>query len=349
MTDDFYQNGKEEADNRLLSSMSPEGRERARRINAINGGYIVTKRHHDVCAFVDRIIENAAAACMGPANKLRVGMVLGPSGSGKTTTIEQVFAMRPEFQPYDSDIGVTFDPVLRYDAPTPAQPIPLLKEGLDNMGLPYAANSSQDDLQRDFKKQIKHRRKKFLALDEMQHALRGNSRHAINVTRDLLKNLSQMKDWPLHIFVIGLPNLTLLLTKDEQLQNRDLILDFAPLSFELNADLVRAIIKEVVEKHAKLTAGAIYEDVFIRRLLHAASYQYGSTIQFVRLACETAIYAGSDRLDPEHFETAYRSKTTCPLHLNVFTSSDFKRIDVSDPRGDVAAEEAARLKTRRSR
>jgi hypothetical protein len=337
------------ADRRLLSTMTPEARARVRKINKINGGYLVTRRHHEVHAFVDRVIENAAAASMGPANKLRVGMIVGASGSGKSTAIEQVFAMRPEFQPYESELGTTVYPLVHFDAPAPATAIALLMEGLDQVGLPYTTNASQGILQRDLKRQLKHRRVKFLTIDEMQHALRGSGRHAINITRDLLKNLSQIKGWPLHIIVAGLPSLTMLLTKDEQLQNRDLILELGPLSPDGNGDLVRTMIKEVVENHAELEPGAIYDDVFVRRLMHAASYQFGSTIQMVRTACEQAVYVGSERLDAEHFATAYRSRTACPTERNVFTALDFIRIDVSDPRGDIAAEEASKTRKRRGR
>lgn len=333
MFNEDCQSGLDGALSRLRATMPDAARERADRIAAVNARYIGTRRDDILNGFVDQIVGNAAGAAHGEPGKRRALFVVGESGSGKSTAIRRLIDTRPEFQSYRDDAGQTVRPMVSFDAPSPLTLKLLAKVGVEAVGYPVYGRLQENEAWDLFKQQIKARRVLFLHIDEMQHAVKGNSSIKLQHLADTVKSLLQIPGWPLHIILSGVPGMVEFLDYDRQVKNRSMVMEFSPETVA-SAETLKAIVERIVVKHACMQlADNAREDEFIARLIHAADGAFGTIIQVVRAAVEHILHSTDKdgRPSPEvvtlnSFAEVYAAFTGCSPAQNVFKAAKWHEI-----------------------
>ncbi|QKC97173.1 TniB family NTP-binding protein [Mesorhizobium sp. NZP2298] len=324
--DDDNQQRLDNALSRLRTSMSGQARERADRIAFINSLYIGTKRDDKLNELVDLLVGNAAGAAHGEPGKRRALFVIGESGSGKSTAIRHLIANRIEFRPYDDGSGQTIRPMLSFDAPSPLTLKLLAKVGIEATGYPIFGRLQENEAWDLFKQRLQGSSVLFLHIDEMQHAVKGNNPTKLQHLADTVKSLLQIRDWPLHIILSGVPSVIDFLDHDDQLKNRSMVMEFAPQT-KAAAETVSAVVQRIVEKHAgmRLSKNASDEE-FVFRLIHATNGAFGTIIQVVRAAVEHVMMHATDKdgepvpevVSLNSFAEVYSAFTGCVPAQNVF-------------------------------
>ncbi|WP_421701251.1 hypothetical protein [Aliiroseovarius sp.] len=64
-----------------------------------------------------------------------------------------------------------------------------------------------------------------------------------------------------------------------------------------------------------------------KRILHAASYQFGLVIKLALFAIEEALYFADTTLEERHFAVAFKNWKGCAEAFNPFLVNDFLQID----------------------
>lgn len=327
----------EEAMAHLNGVLSNEAAVRADRVAKMNSVYIETGRDAVFTECLDELIENAAASRTGVSGKRRALFVIGKSGSGKTTTIHHHLASRPEFQARTGINGETIHPLISFDAPKPLTLKHLAFTGLKAIGYPlYSTNMKEYEAWDLFKDQLRHRKVLFLHIDEMQHALRGNKSATIMDIADVIKSLLQIDGWPLHAIFSGVPALAAFLDAEKQLKERSIVMRFDTLIYPDNADFVRDILTNILEVDAQLSMGTIDNAEFIERLILATEGEFGSMINLIRYAAQTAHRRSKKTVSKEDFIAAYARSTGCLPSQNVFDCRDWRDIKPANSLRDIA-------------
>jgi hypothetical protein len=305
----------------------------AERMGRINSVYVRTERDEHLEEAVRSLIGNALAELEGKSDKRRVLFVIGESGSGKTTAIRKHIADNPAFQPRTTVDGEIVRPMISIDAPTPMTIKLLAKTGLEAIGYPAPPNMQENAIWDLFKRQLRERRVLFFHIDEMQHVMRGNTQKAIQDAADLIKGLTQIEGWPLHLILSGVPQLISFLDrsntaeKKNQLGNRKTIVNFEDMRFPDHVPHMRAIVGHIVTEDAGLKVNGITTDDAIHRLIHSMSGGFGTMIQFVRAAIEDVLYQGGNSVTIENFARTYSKFSGCFPSQNIFFAEQFEEIE----------------------
>ncbi len=332
MSDSNISEAFREAAMAVFETLEPARQERTRRLAAMSTTYVATSRDKLLDHAFDAIVENAAAEVFGKAAKQRVLFVIGESGSGKTTSVERHLAKRPQFRPRKRADGHVVYPMVSMEAPKPLTPKGLARAGLKALGH-QALNGSltETELFEFWKEQIREQGVLFLAIDEMQHVLRGTSTQEVQNVADIVKSLVQIPGWPLHLILSGVPALGRFLEQEgeteRQLKERSIIVEFQPMTYPEDVKVMTKVIKQIVTVDAGLAADGLDKSEFVHRVIHAASGAFGSVIQLTRKACENAMRSDRCEVSIKDFEVAYALASGCRASQNIFTAAEWNRIE----------------------
>jgi type II secretory pathway predicted ATPase ExeA len=327
---DFDENFREAA-LAIFNSLDPAGQERVARLGKMNSSYFRTPRDNALDHAFTSLIENSAAEMFGKAGKRRALFVVGESGSGKTTAVEKHISKRPQFQPRLTPDGEQIRPMVSFEAPKPLTLKGLARAGLAALDFDVPSGSmTAEDLFDLWKHQLRQKRVLYLAIDEMQHVLRGNTAKEIQNVADVVKSLLQIAGWPLHIVLSGVPALARFLHQEgeseRQLKERSVLVEFRRMSFPNDCERMRKILERIVTTDAQLECEGIKDDEFIHKIIHACNGAFGSMIQLMRKACETAMRFDKTKVDVTDFEIAYSLASGCRPSQNIFTAPDWHTI-----------------------
>ncbi|KQV13720.1 hypothetical protein ASC97_31935 [Rhizobium sp. Root1203] len=343
-----------EAANALYTSLTPAQQSLTRTLGKMHTGYIGSHRDRRLNYAFEAMILNSAAELFGRAGKRRILLVVGAAGSGKTTAVRRHIAKRPQFGSRTTVNGELRLPFVHFESPKPMTLKGLAKAGL--AALDYEVDLKSVNEQEIFdlwKEQLRENRVLFLWIDEFQHSLQGNTTKAVQNVSDVLKSLTQMEGYPLHLVVSGVPELANLLHQsgdsDGQLKERSRCIELRPMSASDDAKTIKKIVKKIVTADAGLKALDLGEDDFTRRLLHACNYAFGSTIQMVRSACEYALTMGMETVSSAEFAECYALATGCRPSENVFTEPQWSAIVPNNALGKLLSEFAPHLEERARR
>jgi len=331
MNDDNISDAFKEAAMAVYETLEPERQDRTRRIAHMATTYVGTARDKLLDHAFDAIVENSAAEAFGKASKQRVLFVIGESGSGKTTAVEKHLAKRPQFKPRVRSDGTLVHPMIWMEAPKPLTRKGLAKAGLKALGHEVTNRSlTETELFDLWKTQICAQGVLFLAIDEMQHVIRGPSAKEVQDVADIVKSLVQIPGWPLHLILSGVPALGRFLEQEgeteRQLKERSIIVEFQPMTYPDDVKVMIKVIQRIVTVDAELEADGLKEKEFIHRLLHAASGAFGSMIQITRKACENAMRSNRDVVSIKDFEVAYALASGCRAAQNIFTATNWNQL-----------------------
>lgn len=251
--------------------------------------------------------------------------VYGPSGTGKTTAYRHAIAKIPEFQSYQNEYGEWVHPSLYLKVPHKSSAADLVHALLRAMNLP--TGSELRILQDELKKQLKERQIKLIHLDELQHTVRSNTAKAFEAIQDLLKELLDRDDWPLHMILSGMPRIHKM-RQEDQIRRRTLVQPFHGMDFETDDSWIQTLLKEIAVDACGLTLDQeLLETEFRERLCRSVNGAWGTMIGLIQSASFRALGRGRSVLTLTHFAREFERICGLPDDENMFLAVNFRDLD----------------------
>ncbi|CAN7390470.1 ATP-binding protein [Rhizobium sp. LjRoot98] len=323
---------RQQAQARFASFMDPLELERVERIKVMNSRHISSARDAQLKTYYQRLIRNTQTE----NSKLAGLVILGSSGSGKTHLVRSMENM-PGFQPYRVPEEPDFEmlPYISVDAPPKAAPNYILWEIAKACGSVMEKPGNVPEMIEHLTRWFEKRRVLFVHVDEFQHALRTGTEKQIKEIQDTIKELIQIDaKWPVQVILSGTRDLLAFRESNDELRTRTMPFDLESLLPENDLPVVMAIADGIITQHAGLEHSELIDEDFAHKLLKAANYQFGSVIQFTRLACEEVILEGGTNVTIDHFAAVYNLLVgDRGENFNMFNSLGWRELRI--PRGIV--------------
>jgi hypothetical protein len=301
----------------------------------------------------------------GKPDKRRIVAVCGRSGAGKTTAVAKHVESIKAMQSYIDDDGVEVHPVIFIDNPSPSTPRLAAIAGLEALGHEPRDGIRENEAWRLFRRLLKVHKVRWVVIDEAQHAIEEATIREAKVIGNAFKTLTQMRDWPVRLILIGVPPLASFLAR-KQLYNRRTVVPFDSIDADGSTEVIRSVLETIVREHARMEIRIDLEEPgasraeddddsdpkkkyeFLKRLMHACDAEFGSVVQMIRAAVEVAILAEREYVTVEDFMKTYASFSGCRPSKNVFQADNWEELEPSTAllRDDDRAWEEARLKSR---
>jgi len=251
--------------------------------------------------------------------------VVGAAGSGKSIAVKRLFEKNSSAKMMEE--GCLEADVVSLDVPSPAT----LKEVgitlLKALGYDLKTDRSAGIIWGLVSEHLALRKILFLHLDEAQHLSSAKSELARQSVINTLKSVMQKRGWPVGIILSGTPEVSEILNFDPQLSRRFYPIEFRPLHYSSDREIVQDLLVSYVRKASlSLSKETLTED-FGQRLSHSGANELGLIIQLVTEAIETASEEDSSVLEHRHFSAAFRLKAGCMDGLNPFIADDYLTID----------------------
>ncbi|MEP9373316.1 ATP-binding protein [Mesorhizobium sp. KR1-2] len=284
----------------------------------------------------DRLLRDALTASVasvttpitGKPDKRRIVAVCGRSGAGKTTAVAKHIGSLNAMQSYVDEDGVVIHPVIVVDGPSPCTPRLLAIAGLEALGHTPPDRIRENEAWLLFRRLLKVHKVMWVVIDEAQNAIETASVREATVIGDAFKSLTQMREWPVRLILVGVPPLASFLAR-KQLYNRRTVVPFDTLDADGSTDLIQDILETIVIQHAGLGIQIDLEGDFLKRLMHACDAEFGSVVQMIRAAVELAILAGKDHVTLDDFAKTYASFSGCRPSKNVFKADNWEELEPS--------------------
>jgi hypothetical protein len=250
--------------------------------------------------------------------------LLGASGTGKSWAIEQLI-QRAQIRFREVELPDCAIISLRVPSPATLKFVGYMV--LRELGYHLSVERQAWYIWDIVRHQLRERRVLFLHLDEAQDLSSRGTKHQLNSVASMLKTLMTDDGWPVGILLSGTPELGDILNHDPQLARRMDTIRFDPLSVSANTHDVRALVSAYARR-ADLALHDNADDLMLaERLIHAAAFQFGLTIEITIAAIEVAYLSNSVVLSREHFAKSFENRTACPDSYNPFIADDYYKLD----------------------
>lgn len=227
-------------------------------------------------------------------------LLYGQSGSGKTTLVKK-YCDTFNSQVLDEEvIGV-----LLVSVPSSCTPKALAEAILSAIGDLMAHRGTLPNMSLRAAKYIQHKKVSLVILDEFQHFMSRRNQQVVYEAADWLKSLANSVECP--FLAVGLPLTVEVMAKNEQLERR-VVASVEMPAFPFATKQDRQIFKELLASFAERLPFENQEFLVSDRIAGVIHQQtqglIGRVVRFLRLAGETAVRAGEERLQACHFELA---------------------------------------------
>ncbi len=286
----------------------------------------------DLLEHYDDVVEAHCSGLplVGRLSEGRAIMLVGQSGAGKSRALQRVFAEHGHFTP-ESLVSVV--------APAPCTLKQLGNTVLDGLGYPRTRDLAENVVWDVVRTQLRALGVRFLHIDELQHLFQARKSDILPV-RNMLKALLNQRDWPMFLFLSGMPQIESDLAEDVQIRRRCRAVHFHSLG-ERDRLFVRRTLDALAEM-ACLGDADLSRDDFIVRLMHAGLNELGICIEIIQDAIKRAFSEDADTLRVTHFAAVYFSRSGCLPEDNVFTAQRWWEINVRSSFGLSEPGEARR-------
>jgi len=334
----------------LRALLDPAEEARVRLIERIKTEYITSERDDDLARLLKRLTTNAVirrdpAQPHGAGNRVEgKGLcIVGPSGAGKSSLLEETFRSHAAFPNFR--VPKKWCPLVGITAPSPstlAQIGMRILEVLEYGGL--ARELRENRVWFSVREEFKLDGTLFLWIDDMSNALTLRSEEEKQKIRDTLKDIMNNPEWPVQLIISGIPALLPFFRMDTQLRRRFRFLYLNKLTTKDHAGFLGDAIEHYCGV-AKIKLAVKEDENLVGRLLHAAIYEMGRSLEIVGNAVEEALDRGSRKLEKADFANAFADlHKSPPDDQNPFMSPAWHGIDVERllKTGDDVAEQAGK-------
>lgn len=269
----------------------------------------------------DILYRRKAHIAAGRVTAQRGIVVVGNAGAGKSFGIEQLLLKHPQLA-----YGKPSNQALTVRLASEATIKGVGLDTLDTYGYESKGSRTGHSIWRQVMRQAYSHNTLFLHFDEAQHILRGKSKSEFDQVMLVWKSCLEYAEWPVSLILSGTCELLELINRDDQLSRRFDAVHFAPMTYASHGHEVAAMLGAYIDA-ARMSRGQTLDNsTFIRRLLHAARYEFGSQIGLIIAAIEVALRSGDQALEQDHFAGAYRKQKSCVDALNPFIVENFRSI-----------------------
>ncbi|GHF01417.1 hypothetical protein GCM10016455_22950 [Aliiroseovarius zhejiangensis] len=296
------------------------------KIMALQRRFVTHARYRELEAKFDALLYHRRAGIeLGQHHEAHGIAVIGRSGSGKSTAIRRLFSRH-------SDLQLLADGVVRADVvsltvPSPATLKHVGHSCLQALGYPIRRDRTSGIIWELVQNHLRQRQTMFLHLDEAQDFYSSRFRSEMQDVVNTLKSIMQNRIWPVGIILSGMPGLMDLFDLDTQLARRIEPIHFAPVSYTSDGKSIRSVVEQYAHAGCLGVEAIILQAETVRRLIHAASDEFGLVIEIIIGAIEEALVAERKTLGLRDFASAFRRRTGCIDGLNPFLSEDFLAIN----------------------
>lgn len=332
----------------LLDAMSPAERERLHVMELVKSRILKTPDRDDETAEIfrkllaDLVTRIDASRDLGPGNRseTRALVLTGRTGAGKSSMLSRTISDHPAFPGFGVPAsGCRAVSVL---TPSPCNPKALALEILRVLGFPMAVERPVPAIWNRVRDRLEFLGKVVLHLDEIHNVLETANKRELIQIRTLLKGFLVSPTWPVVLVLSGLPEVIPFFeglnepeedgtpnadTKGE-VRRRAVFVGLRSLMLPLDAAMTAAAVTDMAGV-AGMGVSADIEVTLVPRLIHAALYELGTTMQIAHEAIGQAFDAKprATTLGIEHFKLAYRARTGCSDAANPFVVPNWRKVD----------------------
>ncbi|WP_105374346.1 ATP-binding protein [Neorhizobium huautlense] len=286
---------------------------------------------------LNEFYEHAQDCLGGGGSRRRLFAVIGESGTGKSTALMQALNEMDGLRPYKGENGELRIPFVHVEVSKTSTNKDVAVQLLKQLGQDADRNAKEDLLYETLKTQLREAGTLLLHIEEAQHLQKGGTAKAVRNLQDRFKSLLVIPDWPLHLILSGVEELSELFMGDQQLANRSLVMRFEPLKFPGDISLAKTILNDVAFENCKLKLEKSLEtDDFLGRLIQSTGGGAGTMIEMVRSASYKALSKGHAKLDPKDFEFVYSRTSGSLPQDNIITAKNWGNIDRANALADLA-------------
>jgi hypothetical protein len=279
---------------------------------------------------IDEFWEHAQDCLAGGGSRRRTLAIIGESGTGKSTALKHVLDSFEEFKPYRNEHNETVIPMLSIEVEYTNTPKDLAIRILRMLGADGSYRSNETVLYDELKNQLRASGTILLHLDEAQHLKKGGSSHAVMGLKERFKSFLVIENWPLHLILSGVEDVSELFTGDQQMPNRSSVMRFDTLSAPADNKRVQEILADIAASCGLQVDKALTTEDFLGRLVKATGGGIGTLIEMARSASFKALAKGHAAVTAKDFEFVYgRTSGSLPSE-NIITAKAWVDLDRSN-------------------
>ncbi|MGV1955535.1 TniB family NTP-binding protein [Agrobacterium sp. 22-214-1] len=270
---------------------------------SVRGTYFKTKNDDELLVKLRRI-ERGIQDEREPGHAL---IIMGESGVGKSAIVAKALKSLATLQDYDDGYGNEMRPILYVVAPPACTMTDLATEILERLGYESTVVGRGTSVYHKLQRSLRNYGVRLLVIDEFQHVLEAPKIKGPAFVANTMKNMLQDKSWPVHLALVGLPEIEAVIERDpaEQMERRTDPLVVANPTFEDDGEYVEWIVNTLVEDRAGLRMSSDQPHEFIERLMHGARSRFGLIMQLIYYAIEDALEMGQGEVSTENWIEAY--------------------------------------------
>ncbi len=285
---------------------------------------------------IEEFWEHAQDCLAGGGSRRRTLAIIGESGTGKSTAIKHVLDSYDEFKPYKNERNETIIPMLSLEVEYSFTPKDVAIHLLRKLGADASYSANETALYDELKNQLRAAGTILLHLDEAQHLKKSGTSKAVMGLKDRFKSLLVIDDWPLHLILSGVDELSDLFTGDQQMPNRSSVMRFEKIMSPGDNELVKATVMEIATHCGLQLDKALTTDDFIGRLVSATGGGIGTVIEMTRTSCFKALSKGHVTLTARDFEFVYGRIAGNLPGENIITAAAWRDIDRTNALADLS-------------
>lgn len=279
---------------------------------------------------IEEFWEHAQDCLAGGGSRRRTLAIIGESGTGKSTAITHVLNSFDEFKPYKNEHNEKIIPMLSIEVEYSFTPKDFAIHVLRKLGADGSYSSNETVLYDELKNQLRASGTILLHIDEAQHLKKSGSSKAVMGLKDRFKSLLVIENWPLHLILSGVDDLSELFTGDQQMPNRSSVMRFDTLSSPADNKRVEEILADIAANCGLKVDKALTTPDFLGRLVKATGGGIGTLIEMVRAACYKALAKEHSAVKAKDFEFVYgRTSGSLPSE-NIITAKAWVDLDRSN-------------------
>ena len=308
----------------------------------VKSRFLHTGRYDDLSVVFQDLLDDLTLCAdpklpAGEGNRREGGTIVlvGELGAGKSLALKRLVARHPVFPGYCvprsgcAAIYVRVPSYCTYKA--------LGRITLRQLGLPIKGNPPAHIVWEKVFERLEHLRNVVLHFDEMHNVTDEADEDEIKHVRNMLKTLATSPTWPIIVLISGLPDLIDLTQPISEISRRCKHMEFASLKLPDDIATVEHALTDIAGL-ANMTVNASTFDALVPRLIHAALYQLGTSIELSQQAINLALKQGATEVVKEHFATVFAARTGCVAPDNPFLAPNWVETDCTKVLGKGSTE-----------
>lgn len=316
---------------RLRALQDASTRSRVATMELVKAKRLKTARDLDLTKRVNELLENLTTKfdpkrpeSLDNRIEARGLLVLGETGAGKSWTLRRHFAKHPAFPDYD--LRGSDCPLVTVNVKPPMTFLALGKRIAAKAGYPIKGRMEAHAIWDLVYERLEFRGIFALHLDELHNfVLTANAKDLVD-TQNAIKSLMTNLDWPVVVIVSGLPLLKEFIEGACEDRRRLKVIHFERLKSPVDNKKIAAMLRSTT-KVAALHLEETTVQFVVPRLMHAALYALGTTMELIHEAIEDTLRGTDGELTSTAFSNAYVARTSCLSDADPFVADNWADLD----------------------